>query len=204
MRQMRGNTIRLRRRRGAALVEFALAIPLLGTIIVATFFFGWAMQSQQRVKISDRYDAWRRVGAETGVTSGQLNETFFGNRASQVDIYGGAGPGQTRQELVAEAAGRDETAGELASRLVIDNWPAGRSTRVDAEFIPAMDAWRYFTGPIRSRHVREGLEWRRGQAYCEGVLRDMFLLQLDQLLDSAPAPGDGLAQQMRQLYLVRW
>jgi len=204
MRQMRGNAIRLHRRRGAALVEFALAIPLLGTIIVATFFFGWAMQSQQRVKISDRYDAWRRVGASEGVTPQQLNETFFRNRTSQVDIYGGTGPGETRQELVAEAAGQDETAGELASRLVIDNWPAGRSSYVYAEFIPAMDAWRHFTGPIRSRHVREGLEWRRGQAYCEYVLRDMFLQELDELLDSTPAPGDALAEQIRQLYLARW
>ncbi len=192
-----------RRRRGTAILEFALAIPLLATVIVATFFFGWAMKSQQRVKIADRFSAWRAVdrGAPSDET---LNVVFFEDRTSSVTQGWGAGPSETREDLAAETGAVSRDAGDLAQRLVIDRWPQGVSVRVAAEFVPAMDAWRQFTGPIRDRHTREGREWRRREASNLPELRDQFYSDMDERFENFPAPADRMADLFRQLYLSRW
>jgi len=192
-----------RRRRGTAILEFVLALPLLATVIVTTFFFGWAMRSQQAVKISDRYTAWQWA-QQRPVSEESLDAKFFDHRTSWVEITGHDGPDATREDLVAEAAVLSQPAGELAARTVFDRWPRGYWVRVQAEFTPRMDAWRHFNGPIRSHHVREGVEWRRDQARNESAIRDQFLDEMDVLLDSCPAPGDGLAETFRRLYLTRW
>lgn len=48
-------------RRGSALIEFVFCIPLLALIILGTFFFGHVMRNQQRLRVADRYHAWRLV-----------------------------------------------------------------------------------------------------------------------------------------------
>jgi len=50
-----------RKRRGAALLEFVMCIPLLALIIAATFFFGMVMRNEQQLCVTDRYHAWRTV-----------------------------------------------------------------------------------------------------------------------------------------------
>ncbi len=48
-------------RRGTALIEFVMCIPLLALIIAGTYFFGMVMRNDQRLCVSDRYHAWRVV-----------------------------------------------------------------------------------------------------------------------------------------------
>ena len=50
-----------RRRRGTAMIEFVLCIPLLALVIAAVFFFGMVMRNQQRLRAADRYVVWRTV-----------------------------------------------------------------------------------------------------------------------------------------------
>ncbi len=46
-------------RRGVALLEFVFCLPFFLMIIAATFMFGTMMRNEQRLRVSDRYVAWR-------------------------------------------------------------------------------------------------------------------------------------------------
>ena len=93
-----------------------------------------------------------------------------------------------------------------AAELLLDRFPAGRRARVSARFRAHQALWqredliRY----IHSRHGREGITWRRDEVRPWRVLRDQFYLELDEALRRVPAPGDGMAQMIRELYLAHW
>ena len=186
------------------MAELAMCIPLIAFIIAMTFFFGFSMANQQHVRISDRYAAWRRVLTGTMASDEQLNEMFFADRAGEVQTDTDTGPVETLEDLVAEAGDVSEPAHLLAERCVLERWPRGRRVKVQADFPSSVGAWRRFTGAIRSRHVRDGVQWRRGQASCDYVVCDEFLSPLDDVLAGVSAPGDGLAEMMRQLYSNGW
>ena len=194
------------RRRGAALLEFVLCIPLLAGIIVLTFFFGWSMKNQQRVRVSDRYTAWRWVhGGRDAPTHANLNGFFFDFKAGEVWVDGGGGPTETLTDLVGEVARISPQAAALAEELVTNRFPHGQSASVAATFPTDVVLWQRLSGGAMSHHhVREGVEWRRGQASCEDVLADEFYHSLDTAMSTVPAPGDGLGQCVRRLYLTRW
>jgi len=199
-------TDRWRRRRGTALPEFALCIPLLALIVAATFFFGWAAKNRQRVTVADRYAAWRGVRA-SGVSGGQLNETFFEDRADGVDVeveVGTARTVETIRDYVALAESFSADAGFLADELARQRWPRGWWVHVAADFPPQVEAFRHLTGAIHGQHAREGVEWRRGQADCVGVTVREYVPGLDEMLHGVPAPGTGVGQAFRQLMWVHW
>jgi hypothetical protein len=56
---MRRRTDNLRRRRGAAILEFLLVLPFLAFLLTLIFFFGWARTNQQHVEAAARYVSWR-------------------------------------------------------------------------------------------------------------------------------------------------
>ncbi len=199
----------MHRRRGAALVEFAMAIPLLATVIALTFFFGYAMTNQQHVIASARHVAWDKVKGGATPSSQELNTAFFDGKAGQSSVTLGTGPRDTLDALVRRAERRSLPAGELIAQCIGQPWPGGQSARVSADFPSSVPAWRKFTGAIQSRHVREGVEWRRtppgggGQRASYLVpIRDQFLSELDQVVwGIADAP---LRDSLRRLYLQRW
>ena len=49
------------RRRGTALLEFVMSLPILLLVIAGIFFFGQVMRNQQRLRVSDRYVSWRHL-----------------------------------------------------------------------------------------------------------------------------------------------
>jgi hypothetical protein len=192
------------RRRGAVIVEFVMAIPLLALIIALTYFFGWAMMHQQQVWIADRYAAWRAVRGGGGAGGGHLNATFFRDEAANVSVSGGSGPAETLQDYVFAVGSYSAEGERLADATVLGRWPRGRSASVGARFAPIPEGFRHLTGPIRSAHVREGVAWRRGQARLEHDLVDVYLGDLDGLLGALPAPAEKLAETFRGMYLHGW
>jgi len=151
------------RRRGTALVEFAMVIPLLALIISLTFFVGWARTNQQHVWAATRYAAWRPVRGGGSVRTDDLNLWFFADRAEDVSLRSDHGPDQTREELVAAAGDVSQRAYLLAEAGVLDRWPRSCLARTGAAFPTHLALWRRFQGVIGGSCRREGVEWRRGQ-----------------------------------------
>lgn len=198
----------MRRRRGAALIEFVVIVPLLATILGLTFFFGWAMKNQQRVKVASRYHTWRALYCGSypkHPTEGRhltLNEMLFDNTAGGVGTGGGQGPIESLEELVESTAEKGGGAQNLAQTLVMEHCPRGRAGSVEAGFPTDVGIWERYRGPIYHRHTREGKEWRRGQfSYLEPI-KDLFLQELDDVILDIAHPQ--LRENLRRLYLKRW
>lgn len=194
---------RMRRRRGTALVEMAMAIPLLATIIGLTFFFGWAMKNQLQVQTSSRYAAWRRVRTSGGVSRQHINALFFDERAENIDITSSAGPQATLQDLADEAGGMSARAHMLAEDTVVGGWPRGQAIEVAAGFPSDIDLWARFGGRIKSYHAREGHQWQRsGQVSYLRTIRERFLYDLDAAVSRID--DTTLRDNLRELYEKRW
>ncbi|MDP6046368.1 MAG: hypothetical protein QGH94_09050 [Phycisphaerae bacterium] len=200
------------RRRGNVLIEFVAIIPFLGAILGFTFFFGWAMVNQQHVKIADRYQAWRHVRAGSGVGAATLNERIFQGYLDEENYHQNSGTYssetiKTLQGLVEAAEMQSPQASALADTMVMERSPRGRWTTVYGRFpneIGIFQQVENYQGSIKHTHMRDGLEWRWRQVWCEPVLRDEFLSDLDSTLEGVPSPGDGLANMAQRLYLSRW
>jgi hypothetical protein len=48
-------------RRGTALLEFVMSLPILLLVIAGIFFFGQVMRNQQLMRVADRYVSWRHL-----------------------------------------------------------------------------------------------------------------------------------------------
>lgn len=190
--------------RGTALAESVMVIPLLAIVLGLTFFFGWVMLNQQKLRQSARYTTWRRVVRGSGISTRTLNRTFFGDDAESVGISGSRVGEPTLLDYADALGAFSAQAGELAEATAVDEFPRGYSARVSAEFPTDVGLWRRFTGGIRARHSREGVEWRRGQASVEEAIRELHLSGLEDALDGIPSPGDTLAERLRTLYHRPW
>ena len=197
------NKPNLHNRKGTALIEFTMAIPLLASVIGFTFFFGYAMMNQQHVKIADRYSAWRNVygGASSG---GTINNLLFGDKAGQINLTTGVGPDDVLQQYVSQVNSDSAAAGVLARACVIDSWPRGSGTHIGATFPSDVGLYNRFKGAIEHSHIRDGVEWRRGQAASETEIVNEFLVDFDRTLSNVNQPGGALANTFRRLYNTSW
>jgi hypothetical protein len=192
-----------RGRRGSALLELIMVIPLLATLLSLTYFFGGALTNQQHVKVCDRYLCWKKVyGAGGAPTPPGLNNLVFDGRAGSIGGSGGTGPIETLEDMVADVGRYSPRAEQLANDAVMDHWPRSHARTVSATFPTDVDFWQRFNGPIKHRHSREGVEWVRGQVSYLEPIRDQFLSELD---DTVSGISDGTLQRnLRSLYLKRW
>jgi len=223
---------RHRRGRGAAIIEFVMIVPLVALIIGLTFFFGWSMKNQQRLRVASRYAVWRAVHNRGAAADGlaappnlvevdfdRLNAAFLDVAAAVGPdagsrMYWDAGPEETILDLAAAAGTPDRPARRLAEDIAAGHLPRGLSAVVLAEFPSSVGLWKNLglTGLMESRHVREGVEWRRRQAAYEygdpaggrSVLEDEFLGSLGGTLSIIPGGGDELGRAFRRLYLAGW
>jgi len=215
-----------RRRRGSALIETAMAVPLLATILVGTMFLGWAMMNQQQVKASARYVSWRHANrgwADPNVDPGDpnlanvddpdhpgLNHLFFRDTAVDIDVWRGGGQNDEVEEFVNAAGAQSTYARDFADRLMVNPYPdhgvfpRAQAARVATRFGTDVEAFQKYTGSIRSYHIRDGVEWRRREAGCRYVTRKQFLDNLDQVLIAVPEPGAGMALMIRGTYVNGW
>ena len=173
-----GLTRRSRRARGAAMIEFCLAVPFLLFILVLIFFFGSALKTQQDVKYTARHFAWR-------------------DAQSVSQMLGPQEPAGTREALVDRLGGRSE---KLARTLFMERFPRG----VDGTYIGGvasrLELFDKFNKTIQAVHVREGVPWMRDQARPEDEIAVQFLGDLDSKISGLGALGDAI----EELYLARW
>ena len=215
-------------RRGSAMIETVMCIPILGFVLVGTMFLGWAMMDQQQVKTSARYVAWRHAnsgweydGIDPNTDANDaawyddphhpgLNDLFFRNEAINVDVSRHRGDRQEMEELRDRAAGESDHAGQFAGYLLVSPmaghglFPGSQGATVRAEFRSDVEAFRRYTGSIRGYHMRDGVEWRRSEAGCRYVTREMFLDGLDETLNSIPSPGEEMGRMLRTTYVNGW
>ncbi len=202
-----------------------MCIPLLATVVVLTMFLGWAMVNQQHVRASARYVAWRNVYRHWYWPEGfdaqdpdliddpnhpGLNAMFFEGEARWISVGGGGGHRDEFERLIDAAAEQSAFAGSFADYLLLNPLPDrgrfahARRATVRAEFDTDVEAFRKYSGAIRSGHIRDGVEWRRNQANCRHVTREMFLTSLEDVLNGVNPPGEGLAARVRGLYHHGW
>lgn len=187
------------------MIEFVLCVPLIALVLGLTFFFGWSMKNQQRVIVSARYTAWKPILSGTTPGPGDLNETFFGDQADEVSVDLDPGPGDTLTDYAQQAGSQyGATVETLATELAVERFPGCHRAGLGAEFSSDVGIWSAFTGPITRNHIRDGIEWRRGQAWQEQAVADQFYSSFDSALSGIPAPADELAQMFRDLYLQGW
>jgi len=193
-----------RRRRGTALVESVLAIPLLAGVLVLIWWVGWAMNNQQRVRSAANYEAWRGVhgGEVTGIETVE-----FASRGVVRDVVRDGGPWGTRDEVVELAAVVGQDAAELADRGPRNRFPAGWMVTMTAEFPTSVSLWNRVQnsqGDMRVRTGRDGVTWRRGEAFMRTPIVEMYISELETRMESVPEPGDAMAQMVRNLYRGGW
>ncbi|KKM78637.1 hypothetical protein LCGC14_1357950 [marine sediment metagenome] len=203
----RGGRGRLHRR-GTAMIEFVLILPVLAVILGLTFFVGWAMMRKHQVIVADRYAAWQRVEVGAWPTEEKLNEKFFADKALDVSLESMGLKRETAEDLVSEAGSLNRRSESLAEELLLDRFPRGRRAHLTASFPGHQSPWQReklkLIRTIQSRHGREGITWRRDEVNCWGTLRDQFYPELDDALQRVSAPGDGMAHMIRRLYLDHW
>jgi hypothetical protein len=190
-------------RRGTALVEMVLVVPLLAGIIALIYFFGWSMGNQQKLRITDRYLAWRSVYGGS-LTHDQINDRFLDNKASYIDVDFAHSPSDTADELVTASGSYSQAARSLAEGTVLNRFPRGHTDRIVAEFPSSVGMWQKFTGAMQDGSGREGVEWRRGQAHLNPTLTDLFLRDVDTTVSGISDPGQQMGQMIRNLYLGGW
>jgi hypothetical protein len=193
-----------RRRRGAALIEFVFSLPLYVLVLALTFFFGYAMMNQQRVRTADRYAVWRDVHRAGSSDANAIEPRFFGEQAGDVNVHGRSGPHETRRDLSDVASSYSVEAGEFSEEMIVHRFPHGKWKRVSATFPTEVPLWRMFTGAIRNHHTRDGVEWRLRQASVSSTIRDSYLLELMDSLENINAPGDSLAHEIQSIIRHGW
>ena len=191
-----------RRRRGIVVLEFVLCIVILAFILMLIYFFGWSMMNQQEVKASARYTAWRNIRGTLITHNTDLNQFFFNQQATGVGIEVATGPDTTLQEYATQAGSVSSGAGQLAQNMFVNQFPRGSQATVVSRF-QANARWDQFLGNIQCAHIRDGVEWRTGQADSLSAIDIVFLQPLDSLFQATPSLGP-MAQGLYQSPWYRW
>jgi len=191
------------RQRGTAILEFVLCVPLLALLIAATFFFGWAMRNQQRMRTADRFAAWRAVETSEP-TAEQLNVLFFAGRGRDIRLFSDSGPLETLEAWAASADEHSDAGGRLVEELLDKELlPRGRSDTIRSRFATSVEYWRRLAvDPIESHHAREGQPWRRGQVNVGRAVGNLYLDNLDAKVDTVA--GTDVGEAVQSLYLEGW
>ena len=193
-------------RKGTALLEFVMSIPLLATVIAGTFFFGWVMRNHQRVRIASRHAAWSQVyeSAETA-NSGDVDDLFFDTRGEGTSVEGEGFAGSALEEYVTAVQTRDEDAGRVVEEMITEaDPPAARREIVESNFETNNELWRKLAkGAIRMEHSRGGRTWRRPEwSPLSKVTTETLLEECDAMAD---APSDSKVESaLRLLYEGGW
>jgi hypothetical protein len=193
-------------RKGTALLEFVMSIPLLATVIAGTFFFGWVMRNQQRVRIASRHVAWSHVyeTAETA-NSADVDDLFFDTRGEGTFIEGEGFAGSALEDYVRAVNNRHEDAGRVVEEMITEaDPPEARREFVESNFETNNDLWRKLSqGAIRMEHHRGGRTWRRPEwSPLSKVTTETLLEECDAMAD---APSDSKVESaLRLLYEGGW
>ncbi len=192
------------------MLEFALVIPLIAFVIAAVFFFAWGLRNRMGMEMSDRYLTWWIVrGANFPVRLGPtphdiIMRGLLMDRTVK-DMYGNwydeyEDTKQTLRDLSKQTNDYSPEAGAVAQELLLDSWPLGNGVLLTATFPTPAGVWEKLSGEYQSRYIRDGVEWRCGQASNEKELTSEFQRELDETMKSAGQLG----AMLRPLYRDPW
>ncbi len=233
MNRLKGQSRRPHRaRRGVALLECMLVLPLLAFFLMAILIMGWGMQNRQQTEISARLLGW--AGArEITIFDGEVPERYGWNwdlvirnnlmaRRNQEETIGYSSlvggtvsnadgivvdTRDTLYEWVQAVTAAHDEAGAAAYMWMIStsHWEWGVGIEIRAVFPSPWSYWEYLGEKVvETWFVREGVEWRYGQIHNEQVITEEFLYDVDDALESVEDPGDALAAQFIWMYRAEW
>ncbi len=154
---------RKRARRGTALFEFLLVVPVLLLVFVLLLYFGKALVRAQKGWVSDRYEAWRQADNGTGPYSDghgnpQINDLFYRGKATGLRYDGDHYfPDNAPVALAGGAAG--DTSGLINDYH--ERFPRGQRVEFNTRhYHDPNHLTAQFDGPIEHRHTRLGPDWK--------------------------------------------
>lgn len=167
------------RRRGAAMTEMVLVLPLLVFVLAMMIFFGRGMVRAQRALVMDRYATWRTVygapgpqfAAQPGTTS--YNETFFAGQASAIEMsLDDELPKEAEDDMLDAVADVDNGDTLAMVTEIYTLLPGGLTTRFETTHENTVAIFQPFEGPLNHRHTRAGNDWKFTNSFrdIEGVM----------------------------------
>ena len=214
----KANANACRRHSGVAMIEFALVLPLLVTLMALIFFFGKGMLGKQYVLMADRQLAWRQAKEQADETAnpGQILQNYFANQP--FSFTGGGGWEASRQAETELLANLPLAGNALTYASDVVNNPdttSGASSylnvnyQVDATLPgadqPANTVLSQFGSDIANHYYRSGGPWKYPDVKVWNPLWNCFVNSFDANLSSQGVGGDQtLVNIIRQLYERPW
>lgn len=197
------------------MLEFVVVIPLIAMVIAATFFFAWGLRNRMGVEMSVRFMSWaaaRKVPLPEryGITwhdvimdhllmSRTVRHIYYKQFNKRKETY------QTPRDLSDYVADYSPQAAPVADKLVTQRWPLASGFSISrATFPTPSGVWEKLSGNYNGRYIRDGVEWRCGEAANEEELTDEFQRKLDEALMAVPDVSMDMAKVFRRLYLSTW
>lgn len=192
-----------------------MVIPLIAMVIAATFFFAWGLRNRMGVQMSTRFMSWaieRKVPLPEryGITWHDvimdhllMSRTIRHIYHYRFDRY--RETGQTPRDLSDYVADYSPEAAPVVDKLVTDRWPLGGGFGISRATFPTPSGiWEKLSGDYEGRYIRDGVEWRCGEAANEQDLTDEFQRDLDEALMAVPDVSMAMAKVFQRLYLSTW
>ena len=214
-------------RRGAAMIEMVVSLPLIFVIIALTFFFGTRMWRLQQAEAMARYEAWGMVHAGPSpktynyYNNSELNVAFMNNTAASVDTvrHDADDPYDAVTDFLDELYSYDTDMGDY-TRQMVEQFPA--TVRVDFqtthnaenELFSRMSGtldrshrrlaqpwWLYWPGRVMYENTGETPPILDGVAN-QTLLRDVFFQDFDDSMTTLANSDNDWAEAIRDFYLA--
>jgi hypothetical protein len=149
------------RRRGTAMMEMVLALPLILLILALLLFFGKGIMRVQHSQVADRYEAWRLAEEAPGPTADgmQIGQTFLKGAETITSDTNGFFPPDAGDNLIL-AGGRISTDTQSLTAQALTDFPNGRQARFNTTYANTVPALQRFQGAITHQHTRIGNDWK--------------------------------------------
>ena len=182
----------------------------------AYYEFGEPNEQAQRQMFMNQYMLRNYVSLAGNELYKVLKPNFFAhNIVDNLRSTHLASPNETLDKLTDATQKENENAGKLCARIV-EYWPKGTCYRITADFAKAGSLARRLGHQARGhqakvnnqqiifrrRSARDGLLWRRGQSSYREIIRDEFLQEFHNAVESVSIPS--LKNSLKSLYLERW
>lgn len=205
--------------------EMCLTLPFILVVLLMIMHFGRGIVRVQHAMVMDRYEAWRRAAGAPGPSfddtyedGSELNETFFGGKASLMQsTIENAYPGDSYEALIGYASTYSAETGLLAS-LHLGRADRGRYVLLRTTHPPRIRLMSPFERPISSDNLRIGNEWAWVNGWAIGTdgvwyrtgggppnmpsaVRDLFFQEFDEALYDLVSNGNDAARTLRSYYM---
>jgi hypothetical protein len=199
-------------RRGNALIEFLLAVPILGFMMAFAVYMSFAMLTRQQVIIEARANLWHSVNNDAWSPMDLLTLVNPLSPPPAPQGWGNKprGTGEELDRLVADIQG--SVSNGMTNSKAIDYWfrlrdnlPGRSDIKVSRSFTTKGAVWDFIDHKAAGDHTRDSSAWHfphldAWEIARSGPLSEVFQA-FEQHLDSTAAPH---FEQTREDILTRW